>query len=149
MHEDLNLQFEVESCAVQEVDLKTARKVKGCKAAAKHASAAWVQRIAALDSARTDGSLALDSSRKAINEFCESNGMACMLAERPPSDLGVLSEAFGDALGKFMNESGIQNRKEFETTMFLRCSTYPPHPQTHIHIPSGGCYCTYSRLVMV
>ena len=115
--------------------MKTARKFKGCKSAAKVASAAWAHRLAALDVARSQGALATGASRKAINEYCERNGLECMLAERPPSGLGVLSEAFGDALGTFMNKGGIKKRKDFETTMFLRCGTcsHPTSEQLCMH----------------
>ena len=107
---------------LQDVDLKAAQVATGGKEAVKAAHADWKHRRAALARAEAAGWLPPRAPQHAVNRYCEANALPCLLAERPQNVLGVVSEAFGDALGSYVSECGFKKSKDFQTTMFLRCA---------------------------
>ena len=105
---------------MQDVDLKAAQKATGGRAATKAAIAEWKHRRTALARGEVSGELPTGASRHVVNEFCESNSLPCLLAERAQNELGVVSEAFGDALGSYVSQGSLKKSRDFQATMFLR-----------------------------
>jgi hypothetical protein len=116
---------------VQDMDLNSACQAFGGRAGMKGAIREWKQRHETLAAAEASGTLPKGASRNEVNQFCERNKMQCRMAEGTLNDLGVVSEAFGDALAEFVSKDKSGNRDDFQTTMLLR---YGACSYTFMHV---------------